>query len=164
MMMRMLEAGGLPVNVNPQRRANEHNPHGFYEVLFSQTNDAWWMANGPGKATKVFARHLPRVPQALPCRVVWMDRDEREIAASRIKMGCFKPDEYSQESILATRAEGIGFLERDTARFSFVRVRYAGCIANPTSACRVVAEFLGLPLDQAAMAAVVDPALYRNRG
>jgi hypothetical protein len=45
-----------------------------------------------------------------------------------------------------------------------VYLEYAEILKDPLGGARAVQEFLGQPLQLEAMAAVVDPDLYRNRG
>jgi hypothetical protein len=52
---------------------------------------------------------------------------------------------------------------RTRANFALVEVHYRDAVANPAAACHTVNEFLGGGLDEAAMRAAVDAALYRNR-
>jgi hypothetical protein len=42
-------------------------------------------------------------------------------------------------------------------------VLYSDVLADPQPAARKVSEFLGIPLDTLAMAAVVDPSLHHQR-
>jgi hypothetical protein len=42
-------------------------------------------------------------------------------------------------------------------------VSYRDVLQNPQPVCETIQQFLGIPLDLAAMAAQVDPSLYRQR-
>ena len=47
--------------------------------------------------------------------------------------------------------------------FGLLRVPYAELVRDPAGWVPTIADFLGRPLDRAAMHAAVDPALHRNR-
>ena len=64
MMMRMLEAGGVPVLTDEKREADEDNLRGYYEDerVKQLREDASWITEAEGKAVKVISyllRHLP---------------------------------------------------------------------------------------------------------
>jgi hypothetical protein len=52
---------------------------------------------------------------------------------------------------------------RTRPNFTLCEVRYKDAVADPAAASRAVNAFLGGRLDEAAMRAAVDAALYRNR-
>ena len=87
MMMKMLEAGGLPVLADHLRGADEDNPEGYYEferVKKIETDQAW-LPEARGKVVKMISallKHLPMVdlvPRDDPGRSA---RAQRVIASS----------------------------------------------------------------------------------
>ena len=52
---------------------------------------------------------------------------------------------------------------RERRHFDFLMVDYRRALEQPSEVVTEINAFLGGQLDEAAMAAVVDPALYRNR-
>lgn len=88
MMMRMLEAGGLPVLVDGRRGADIDNPNGYYEFepVKETRTDASWVEGARGRAVKMVYRLLYDVPAEFRYRVLFMRRDLGEILASQRKM------------------------------------------------------------------------------
>jgi hypothetical protein len=57
----------------------------------------------------------------------------------------------------------VKILVRKRPNFEMLEFRYDVAVKDPRTAARTVNEFLGGILDEAAMVAVVDAELYRNR-
>lgn len=172
MMMRMLAAGGLPVMSDEARTADESNPGGYFEHerVKALATDKAWLAEARGRALKVIYKLAYELPPDLRYRMLFMQRDIDEVLRSQEAMmrrdgldpdaiGRDKLAELFQTEVLRFRrwAEAQGNIE-------LLPVDYAAVIAAPEGAAREIDSFLGGGLDVAAMAAAVDPALYRNRG
>lgn len=172
MMMAMLEAGGIPALTDRVRGADEDNLRGYYEYEPVKTigADASWMAGARGRAVKIILSLLPHLPGGFDYRVVLMRRDLDEVIASQRVMleragrrgGRIGPDELKRlyEAELAKHdawAAGRGDVES-------VRVSYNGLLTEPGPVVAMLDGFLGGGLDRAAMLAVVEPVLYRQRG
>ena len=172
LMMQMLAAGGLEALVDDAHATDEHNPRGYYEYgaalnLGAENETTAWVAQARGKAVKVMAYQLRHLPAELDYRVVFMRRRIVEVLASWDKMGLTREDcELDErERVLAFKTE-YAIYEAQLERTSAMRVcyvQYNDVVAEPAGQAAGVAGFLGLPLDVQAMAAAVDPALYRNR-
>jgi hypothetical protein len=172
LMMQMLAAGGLEVLIDDVHETDEHNPRGYYEFgpalsLGGEGQTTEWVAEAGGRAVKVLAYQLRYLPPGAEYRVVFMRRTIAEILASWSKMGIKRPDcgLTEREQVLSFKTEYVVY-EAELSRRSDMHalyVRYNDVIADPTGAAGRVADFLGLPLDVAAMATAVDPRLYRNR-
>jgi hypothetical protein len=88
MMMRMLEAGGMPVLVDDLRPPDADNPQGYYEfeaVKRLQT-DATFLAQATGKAIKVISALLEALPRGNQYKILFMQRHMEEILASQRTM------------------------------------------------------------------------------
>ena len=90
MAMKMLAAGGMPILTDGIRQADESNPRGYYELetvkeLHTQQDTAW-LADAKGKAVKVVSFLLTWLPEGYNYRVVFMQRDLREVIASETTM------------------------------------------------------------------------------
>src|SRR5215472_863985 len=74
MMMRMLEAGGVPVITDGLRQADADNPNGYYEYepvkLLKQ--DSSWLPQARGKAVKMVYLLLCDLPPGLRHDVIFM--------------------------------------------------------------------------------------------
>ncbi len=89
MMMKMLAAGGLPPLTDARRAADEDNPEGYYEferVKKLKEGDTGWLIDARGKAVKIIAALLPRLPGSHTYRVLFMRRAMPEILASQRRM------------------------------------------------------------------------------
>jgi sulfotransferase family protein len=171
MMMRMLEAGGIPPLTDGVRVPDRDNPRGYleYEPVKRTKHDASWLATANGRAVKMVHLLLRDLPADRPYRVVLMRRDPREMVASQRLMlerlgrdaGALS-DERRAEIFAAQLDETERWL-RSQASFSCLAMDYNELLANPRPHVERLVAFLGGDLDAAAMAAVVDPSLYRNR-
>src|SRR5512134_2763803 len=89
MMMKLLEAGGLPPVTDNIRSADEDNPKGYYEferVKQLTKGDVAWLPDAQGKAVKVIAALLPHLPAGYHYRVIFMQRAMPEVLASQRQM------------------------------------------------------------------------------
>ena len=172
MMMRMLEAGGLPVVVDNIRAADEDNPAGYYEfepVKQTSQNDSWLPA-AVGSAVKMVYRLLYELPPGYRYRVLFMQRKLEEVLVSQQKMlarsGKAASSAASDEQMSRLfRAELQKFAAWISTRpeMRMLEVSYNELLAAPQPIAQKINDFLGGELDTQAMVRVVDPALYRNR-
>ena len=85
MMMKMLEAGGIPIVQDGIRTANTDNPKGYYEferVKQLPKGDTAWLADSHGKAVKIISALLKHLPSDYEYKVLFMRRDLDEVTAS----------------------------------------------------------------------------------
>lgn len=172
MLMKMLEAGGLPVVTDGLRTADEDNPKGYYELEqvknLAQGNDKAWLTAARGKVIKVISYLLKSLPPQFNYRVVFIRREIEEVLASQKKMLARRgeADDTSPERMRALFEDDLwraDYLLRHRSQFETLPVHYSEILARPLEQARRVNEFLGGRLDVEAMAAAVDPQLYRNR-
>jgi hypothetical protein len=171
MMMRMLEAGGLPVMIDEIREADEDNPRGYYEfeAVKKTREDASWLESAPGKVVKMVYRLLYDLPAGYSYRVVFMRRKIEEVLASQQvmlnRMGRAGGEIDDAQAAALFRSQ-LAKYEQWVARqpnFAVLDVSYNELLEDPAEPVRQICEFLGNGLDAAAMRGVVEPALYRNR-
>src|SRR5512147_2891756 len=88
MMMKMLEAGGLPVLADHLRRADEDNPEGYYEFerVKKIETDQSWLDEARGKVVKMISALLKHLPGTYRYKVVFMRRNLEEVLASQRQM------------------------------------------------------------------------------
>src|SRR5512143_517954 len=89
MMMKMLEAGGLPPLTDNIRIADEDNPKGYYEferVKQLPKGDVAWLPDAQGKVVKVIAALLPSLPGGYHYSIIFMQRAMPEVLASQRQM------------------------------------------------------------------------------
>ncbi len=171
MMMQMLAAGGLPVLTDQVRASDEDNLKGYFEFepVKAVKRDASWVGDAVGKAVKVVYMLLKDLPAAHEYRVLFMRRDLVEVVGSQQAMLARR----GEPGAPVPRQEMAAIFERQLEKtdqwlaaqpnFRRLDVDYLGVVTNPQNEARRVSDFLGLPLDVAAMTAAVDPALYRQR-
>jgi len=172
MMMKMLEAGGLPPLKDDWRKADDDNPGGYYEYerVKGIREDSSWLDGAEGKAVKMVSRLLVYLPPARNCRIVFMRRDTDEMLRSQRKMlerSGQPTDDIPDETMKNLFEKHLAEIEAWVKERESIRCRtiwYDEVIHDPLQVAKTLADFLALPLDVDSMAATVDPSLYRNRG
>ncbi len=88
MMMKLLEAGGMDIVTDNIRKANEDNPHGYYEYekVKEIKEDTSWLKETRGKTFKMISQLLYDLPSNESYKVIFMQRNMNEILASQKKM------------------------------------------------------------------------------
>lgn len=172
MMMKMLEAGGLPVLIDGLRAPDPDNPEGYYEmerVKALDKGDAAWIADAPGKGVKVISALLEHLPAEHTYRVIFMHRRMDEVLASQRKMLARRGepvDAVADEQMAALFAKHVAKVQawlRSRPNFTLLDVDYNAMLLDPAPHVAAVNHFLDDRLDAQAMLAVVNPDLYRNR-
>jgi len=171
MMMQILEAGGIPPLTDNARKADDDNPRGYYELeaVKKTKEDASWLEGAPGRAVKMVHLLLYDLPPHLTYRVIYIERDIREVIASQNRMLDRMGKERGGLSDARTARvfqEQVDALKRwlDAAKnFKVLFVSYNDLIAGGKGTLAAINEFLGGGLDVEAMARIVDPTLYRQR-
>jgi len=171
MMMMMLEAGGLPVLTDRTRAADEDNPRGYYEFepVKKTKTDASWVATATGHVVKIVHVLLYDLPPQYDYRVLLMRRDMKEVIASQTAMlehqgragATLTPERLAQ--IFADQLQRLAAWLETQPNFRHLEIDHRHVIEDPRGEAQRVATFLGDDLDVPAMAATVDPALYRQR-
>ena len=172
MMMKMLEAGGLPPLTDNLRTADDDNPKGYYEferVKKMPDGDISWVKDAQGKAVKVISALLEHLPPAYTYRVLFMQRKIDEILASQKQMlvRSGKPtDQVSDEQLSEMYGKHLAKVNAwfdEQTNFSVIYLDYNAMLADPTQYARQVNQFLDNSLNLQEMVGVVDPNLYRQR-
>ena len=171
LMMQMLAAGGMPILTDGERRADEDNPRGYYEwerakLLPREPN---LIGEAEGKAVKVISQLLLALPASYRYQVIFMERTLAEIVASQAEMirrrGTAGPPLGREQMMSALQVHRNLVMNwiKASSNISLCVVLYHELLRDPAGVCQTVQQFLGQPLDVAAMAAQVDPSLYRQR-
>ncbi len=173
MMMKMLEAGGMPIMTDNERAADIDNPKGYFEYErvkdLEKETDKSYIREARGKVLKVISFLIKDLPDDNDYRVIFMRRELDEVLASQNKMierlgssDSSAAEEAMKEAyrndIVRTR-----LLCKNRPNFELIEVHYKGTIEDPSATARSVNAFVGGHLDEAAMRAAVDSNLYRNR-
>lgn len=173
MMMSMLESGGVPVLSDGIRTADEDNPKGYYEFerVKKIKEDKAWIPDARGKVVKMISQLLLDLPEnAAEYRVIFMRRHIDEILASQkqmmIRRGTFKEGGPSDEEIgklLLKHVDDVLRKMGSRADVDLIEVDYNALLAGDQTCIPRINQLLGGTLDIAAMSAVVDKNLYRQR-
>ena len=173
MMMNMLAAGGLEILSDGERTADIDNPKGYFELEriknLEKETDKSYLRAARGKAVKVISFLVKDLPDENDYRVLFMRRDLDEVLASQQKMidrlesADADADAAAMKEAFRNDIARVRVLCRTRPNFALCEIRYRDAVADPAAASRAVNAFLGGRLDEAAMRAAVDAALYRNR-
>jgi hypothetical protein len=173
MMMKMLEAGGIPPMTDQIRTPDDDNPKGYYEferVKKMPDGDKAWMDDAHGKAVKVISALLEHLPKDHTYRVIFMRRQMDEILASQKQMliRSDKPtDKVSDEVLAGMYRKHLSTIEtwmKAQPNISVLYMDYNAMLADPERYITEINRFLGNQLDAEKMLAIIDPSLYRQRG
>ena len=172
MMMKMLEAGGLVILTDHERKADEDNLKGYFEyerVKKLKDGDVDWLPQAKGKVVKIIAALVTHLLQSYEYDVIFMRRAIPEILASQRQMLIRRgedPDKVEDE-VLAVLFEKHLAQVIDWAKkqknVRFIEVDYNDILKDPDPLIRNINQFFGNRLDANQMASVIDPELYRQR-
>lgn len=172
MMMKMLEAGGLPPLTDEIRTPDDDNPKGYYEferVKKMPDGDITWVEDTQGKAVKVISALLEHLPPDYSYRVLFMERKMDEILASQHQMlvRSGKPtDKVSDEKLAEMYSKHLAMIKNwlnTQPNFSVLYLDYNAILADPDKYSTQINQYLGESLNAEKMAGVIDPNLYRQR-
>ena len=172
MMMRMLDAGGVPVMVDNIRTADIDNPKGYYEferVKKMTEGDKDWVPEALGKSVKVISALLEQLPAEYPYRVIFMRRKMDEILASQKQMlvRANKPtDAVSDEKLAEMYVRHLAKVDawlKAQPNVAVLYVDYNAMLTSPQEHAEKVNDFLDEQLAVEKMVGVIDPSLYRQR-
>jgi len=169
--MRMLAAGGLEIQSDERRAPDEDNPLGYFEDerVKDLARDASWLADARGKVVKVVSALLQHLPPAHRYKVVFMRRDLSEVLASQSRMlsrrgkDAAGTDDDRLRTLFAKHLEAVAAQLAARPDLKVLYVDYRAVIADPLEHARSLKAFLGGALDERAMAAAVEPSLYRQQ-
>jgi hypothetical protein len=172
MMMQVLQAGGIAVFADDQREADPDNPRGYFEheSVKSLGKDASWLGGARGQAIKVVTQLLPSIPAKAKLRIIYMERDLREILASQDKMLERLDKQGSRQSqgkladTYSAQVERVkAIIKRRESNIQLRSVNYAEALQDPEAMVKGLNEFFGGSLDTDAMLGAIDPELRRQR-
>lgn len=170
MMMKMLEAGGVPALTDGEREADEDNPKGYYEFerVKKLPEDTGWLPDAEGKVVKMVFTLLHDLPSEYDYTVIFMRRELSEILASQRTMlerqgkEIDATDEEIAESFTLLLNKTLAWLPKQN-NFTVEHIWYNDVVSNAEKEIDKINTLLGGQLNTAAMQAVVDDSLYRNR-
>ena len=168
MLMRLLQAGGVPLLVDEERPADENNRLGYFEYapVKNSPHDVSWLAQANGRAVKVVAPLLRYLPAAKPLRILVMHRPLEQVLASQqamiLRLGRTLSEEQAATSgQFARLMENLPAFLAKTPEWSVLHISYEAVLANPHEQCKRLALFLGGNFDPLRAATAVDPTQVR---
>jgi len=171
MMMRMIDAGGIPALTDEIRTADDDNPRGYYEFepVKKTKDDASWVSQARGKVVKMVHLLLMDLPEGYEYRVIFMRRHLDEVLKSQDVMlerhgkgGASLPID-KMKSIFEKQIQQVYDWINQRSHFKLLEVSYNEIMAAPRPFVERINTLLGGELNQDAMAAVIEPDLYRQR-
>jgi hypothetical protein len=171
MMMKAIEAGGIPTLTDGIRAADEDNPNGYFEFepVKRTADDPTWLNGAEGKAVKLVYSLLKDLPEDRCYRVLFLRRNLQEVLMSQRIMLERKGNDangISDERIAELFRRELDSFEEWIGKhpaFSILDLNYNTLIRDPEPDMARISEFLGGGLDTREMIKVVDPAMYRQR-
>src|SRR5512140_1358443 len=145
MVMKMLEAGGVPILTDGLRTADEDNPKGYFEVervkKLAQDTDRGWLGEARGKGIKVISYLLKSLPPTFNYRVVFIRREIEEVLASQRKMLARRgeTEETGPERMRALFEDDLwraNYQLKHRPEFETLEVHYSAVLAQPLEAAR----------------------------
>jgi hypothetical protein len=170
MMMKMLEAGGLKTIIDGFREADEDNPKGYYELeaVKRTKQDSSWVQDARGRVVKVISQLLADLPDTEKYKVIFMRRHLDEVLSSQQKMLVRRDEEDEtadgdMKAMFASHVEEVESWIRAADHVDVLFVSYNRMQSDAEAQIARVCKFMSTDLDEANMATIIDPALYRQR-
>jgi hypothetical protein len=171
LMMQMLDAGGLSVLSDGERKADTDNPKGYleWERIKKLPKDSSLIAEAEGKVVKVISQLILSLPMDNEYRIVFMQRPLPEVLKSQDEMlrrrgnATSIADHSAIEEAFQRHLIEVNRWLVGKENVQVLRVHYHRVLREPKPVAEEVAAFLQIPLDIQAMVRQVDGNLYRNR-
>jgi hypothetical protein len=168
-LMQILAAGGIEVLVDGVRQPDEDNPRGYYELDHVKRirQESSWLVDARGKAVKIVTPLAFDLPNTERYRMLLVERALEEVLISQEKMlarlGCPAiPRDTMKAAYTGLMTRFDGWLEKQP-HIEVLRIDYRALVTNPRVQAERIHGFLGGTGNMEAMAAAIDPSLYRNR-
>ncbi len=169
MLMRVLEAGGVPVIADDHRPADESNRHGYFELAAVKNiaRDIGWIPQAYRKAVKVVAPLLQYLPTKLAVRVIVVHRPISSLLASqeamkeRLGTVAHGSDEGALARHFAAAMQKLPEMFRTRPQWSVLHVAYETTLTDPVGQSARLAAFLGPHFDARRAASAIDSSQKR---
>ena len=170
MMMRMLEAGGIPALTDELRTPDADNPNGYYEFedVKSIENYTTWIDRASGHSVKMVYSLLEHLPTDLDYRIVFMRRDVDEILHSQkamLERNDIKTDipDHTMKTLFERQLRQFYAWLPSQTHLKLINVSYNELLSRPESVIPQINRHFDESLAPSAMLATIDPSLYRHR-
>jgi len=171
MMMQMLRAGGMDVITDGIRNADEDNPRGYFELeqVKKLKESIEWLAECRGKAVKVISMLLCDLPSDYHYKIIFMQREIKEVLASQrvmLKRRGVAGDGISDDEMAKKFEKHLTQVAHWIAQqknMEVLYVPYNEVIQKPIFYSEKVNGFLEQDFNTKSMADAVEETLYRQR-
>ena len=170
MVMQMLYIAGFDLLVDDKRKADRHNPKGYfeYEPVKNTATNNYWVDEAIGKAVKVVDYILPSLPIGdYKYKIIYMERNLREVLSSQNKM--LKTKQYvSSETLELLKSLKLEVIRKIKERedFEIRYINYKWFFKNPRGSVTSILTLFDREADESTvmkMISTIDKDLYRNR-
>lgn len=168
MIMRMLEAGGMNVFVDNNKKPDEHNPHGYYEHEFVKDlhHNRRVLKTIGDAVVKIPSGKIGYMPASFDYKVITVNREVADVLNSRINMANKKRKSlglFAFEKLERTIKRSRKWFERRNDGVAELQLNYDAILANPKEAAQQMASFFEKELDIDKMVAAVDYELVESK-
>lgn len=171
MMMRMLAYGGMEIMKDEIRKADEDNPHGYFEfeAVKNIKQNHQWLDDAQGKTFKMVSMLLYDLPPDKSYHIIFLKRDLNEVLASQKKMlkrsgrSSDAADDIEMKALFENHLVQIEAWLKKQKNMHVLYVHFGEVLSNPQKNGEKINQFLGGPLDVEKMVKAVDTSLYRNK-
>ncbi|MDW7772829.1 MAG: sulfotransferase domain-containing protein [Desulfobulbaceae bacterium] len=171
LMMKMLQAGaGLETVTDNIRKADEDNPNGYFEDqrVKKLRDDNSWIGEARGKMLKVVSMLLYHLPDDFTYRIVFMQRDLREVLTSQSKMLVRRnenqaADDAQMIKLYRKHLDHVFSYLANRENMTVCRISFNRLFADSKAELETLEKFFGMGLNRDRMITAIDPKLYRRR-
>jgi hypothetical protein len=172
LMMQMLRAGGIEPMTDAKRAADEDNPEGYWEweAIKKLPQDPRLIEQAEGKSVKVISALLPSLPGKHRYTIIYMVRPTEQVVDSQWAMLSRQGTQPKSEKqhlieVQEHHSQQIREVLKKSDRVRLLEVSYPELVADPEPVIARLAELLSERFRPGpAVAACVQPKLFRNRG
>jgi DNA topoisomerase IA len=170
MMMQLLVSGGIPVAYTETRKADTHNPKGYYEleggkIINTLMKGTFPMETYKGNFIKITAYGLSYLPTGGKYKIIYMERNLDEVLDSMEKMSQVI-DENREETKQSFKKlnEKVKKEIQTKENINVLFINYNEMLIDPHANVRKICEFIGpYHFETEKMISIVDKQLYRQR-
>jgi predicted AlkP superfamily phosphohydrolase/phosphomutase/tetratricopeptide (TPR) repeat protein len=172
LMMQILKKAGYSILTDNKRNADINNPKGYfeYEQVKKLTQDNSWLDQARGKAVKIVSHLLFQLPDNFNYKIIFMNRDMKEIIHSQQKMisemnGTKPNNAYPAHLEIAFRKnlDRVNKWEDLKSNVEIQYINYNLLIADPAKELLKISTFLDKKMDISNLKKVIDVNLYRSK-
>ncbi len=168
MMMNILYRSGIEILTDNYRKPDDNNPQGYFEFepVKKIASDVSWIYQAENKAVKIIAQLLKYLPQTHQYKIIFMEREIREVIASQQKMLGKCVDATNTETLKHTflkQIESIKTWLLHQKNIEVIFINHNDIIYNSLPILNKLSEFLNNELIMQNGIKAIQPGLHRNK-